>query len=790
VVTRGARLRRTDALLLASALAVFAACMALNVRELLRGGLVWMPVHVTPAEPGGFPRVRSFWSKELERTSGLARGDELLAVSGESLAGAGRLAFAARLLGAADGRRELPVTVRSGGVEREVVLPLPEVPFAWRTSLLALAFVLPGAFAFWRARGFPPARLLFGFAFGYGLHWAYFWGGSPAQTLAAIAAFALGPTLAAPFALRAMLSFPLETASASPLARFGPYAFALLGLGPVSWAFGIPLSSEAGLRLNLVGSILWAVTGLVILTANYVRAGPTGRRQIKWVLVGLYLAAAPPALAASAALLAPELAWLYEASLLSVICIPIALFVALGRDHLYDVDRLISASATYTLLSVLATAAIGVAVPRVARLLSGAGDPDLVQAGLSVGVAFALVGVRRWLGPRVQGLLFRERVALERGALAVREALAASEKPSELIETLGVKLDALLSPTCTVIYAAAAGDEFAPVFVRGPAAAPAFSLEKGLGLVLAAESGVVPVPARRRHPFWQSLGADEASALDAMGAALLVPLKPRGLCAGFVCLGDKRSGDVYTAQDRALLASIAEKTADELVRFHELERREAERQMNERLRRYVPGAIAEELERGGALAPGEREVTVLFVDVRGYSSFAEPLAPAQIFEAVSAYTRAVSEEIRAAKGTVVEFNGDGMMAVFGAPEALTDKEHAALRAALAIRRRVRALRFGPDARGLDVGIGVASGPAYVGSIQAVDRAIWSALGNTTNLAARLQGLTRDEGASVAVDEATIRGAGDAADAFRSIGIVPIRGRRPIEVFTLALDAPA
>jgi class 3 adenylate cyclase len=175
------------------------------------------------------------------------------------------------------------------------------------------------------------------------------------------------------------------------------------------------------------------------------------------------------------------------------------------------------------------------------------------------------------------------------------------------------------------------------------------------------------------------------------------------------------------------------------------------------------------------------------VDVRGYSSFAEPLAPAAIFEAVSAYTRAVSEEIRAAQGTVVEFNGDGMMAVFGAPEALAHKERAALLAALAIRRRVRALRVGPDGRGLDVGIGIATGPAYVGSIQAVDRAIWSALGNTTNLAARLQSLTRDEGASVAIDEATFRGAREAAHDFRSLGVVEIRGRRPSEVFVLPLS---
>jgi class 3 adenylate cyclase len=209
--------------------------------------------------------------------------------------------------------------------------------------------------------------------------------------------------------------------------------------------------------------------------------------------------------------------------------------------------------------------------------------------------------------------------------------------------------------------------------------------------------------------------------------------------------------------------------------------------MNARLRRYVPGSIAEELERGGTLAPGEREVTVLFVDVRGYSTFAEPRAPAEIFEAVSAYTRAVSEVIREQRGTVVEFNGDGMMAVFGAPDEIAAKESAAVAAALEIRRRVRALRFGRGGEALDVGVGVATGPAYVGSIQAVDRAIWSALGNTTNLAARLQALTREHGASIALDEATWRAAEAEAQGFVSLGIVPIRGRRPIEVFALPLS---
>jgi class 3 adenylate cyclase len=76
----------------------------------------------------------------------------------------------------------------------------------------------------------------------------------------------------------------------------------------------------------------------------------------------------------------------------------------------------------------------------------------------------------------------------------------------------------------------------------------------------------------------------------------------------------------------------------------------------------------------------------------------------------------------------------------------------------------------------------------VGSIQAVDRAIWSALGNTTNLASRLQSVAREREVGVVIDEHTHRAAAQAAHGFVSIGIVPIRGRQvPVEVFTLGLE---
>jgi len=186
---------------------VYGACLGLHLAQAWRGRLAWVPVYVAPArDAGSHPVVRSFWSPAIAAASELAPGDEILAVGGASLRGAGRLDFLARVYQHAGVSHEVPLEVRSGGSVREVRLELLPVPLSWRASVLAIAFVALGALAFWRTRGFGPARLFFAFAFCYGLHWSYFWGGPPLQTLAGIAAFALGPTLALPLAVRATLS--------------------------------------------------------------------------------------------------------------------------------------------------------------------------------------------------------------------------------------------------------------------------------------------------------------------------------------------------------------------------------------------------------------------------------------------------------------------------------------------------------------------------------------------------------------------------------------------------------
>jgi len=199
----------------------------------------------------------------------------------------------------------------------------------------------------------------------------------------------------------------------------------------------------------------------------------------------------------------------------------------------------------------------------------------------------------------------------------------------------------------------------------------------------------------------------------------------------------------------------------------------------------VPGVMAKEINEHRTIEEGEREVTVLFVDMRDYTTYAEKLDPARIFATVNRYTQVVSQIVRAHGGVIVEFNGDGMMAVFGAPRALADREAQAVAAAQELIAAVAALPSEPGLAPLQAGVGIATGVAFVGNVRAADRWIWTAIGNTTNLAARLQTLTRTLEAAIAIDTPTRVGAGATASRFEPRPAMAVRGRsEPVDVWVL------
>jgi adenylate cyclase len=195
-------------------------------------------------------------------------------------------------------------------------------------------------------------------------------------------------------------------------------------------------------------------------------------------------------------------------------------------------------------------------------------------------------------------------------------------------------------------------------------------------------------------------------------------------------------------------------------------------------------------ERSEATDTGERCVSVLFADIRGFTTYAENRRPRDLFALLTRYAEALTRVVHDHGGQVADVVGDGMMALFGAPEELAAKERAAVESAREILERVEELadetsvgRRGP----LRAGVGIATGEAYVGSIRAGDRAFWSAVGSTTNLAARLQHLTRELQSALAIDSRTWRAAGPAAAALERCPRVAIRGlSEPEDVYVLRL----
>ncbi len=199
--------------------------------------------------------------------------------------------------------------------------------------------------------------------------------------------------------------------------------------------------------------------------------------------------------------------------------------------------------------------------------------------------------------------------------------------------------------------------------------------------------------------------------------------------------------------------------------------------------RFVPEAVVDQVasQAGEDLRLGgvRREGTVLFCDLRGFTSLAERLEPEAVIALLNAYLTEMSDAILDAGGTVVSFMGDGIMAVFGAPLPQDDHADRALRAAremLGPRLRRFHERSGlADAPAL--GVGVCSGPVMSGNVGSARRVEYTAVGDTTNTAARLEAMTKQAGVPILIADST-RAAllGVTAIGLREVGEMDVRGR--------------
>ena len=203
---------------------------------------------------------------------------------------------------------------------------------------------------------------------------------------------------------------------------------------------------------------------------------------------------------------------------------------------------------------------------------------------------------------------------------------------------------------------------------------------------------------------------------------------------------------------------------------------------------YVSPEVARlAIEQEGRLEGEVVECTVLFVDIRRFTSLAEVLPPKRLIGVLNRYFERMLPVVEAESGIVNKFGGDSLLAVFGSPlNPTADHAERAVRAALRMRvalaefNRTQVAEEMPELR---VGFGIATGELVAGNIGSSRKREYTVIGDPVNLAARLQELTPDLGADVLMNAATARAAASVAR-FRSLGMIEIRGRaEPVEVFS-------
>jgi len=166
-----------------------------------------------------------------------------------------------------------------------------------------------------------------------------------------------------------------------------------------------------------------------------------------------------------------------------------------------------------------------------------------------------------------------------------------------------------------------------------------------------------------------------------------------------------------------------------------------------RLKRFFSPHLAELIVAGGTEDPlrtHRREITVVFVDLRGFTAFAETAEPEEVMGMLREYHETMGRLILEHEGTLERFTGDGMMIFFNDPLPVANPPERAVRMALGMRQRVTALSAGWRKRGweLGLGVGIAQGYATLGAIGFEGRWDYGAIGTVTNLAARLCGEAR------------------------------------------------
>lgn len=548
-------------------LAAWAALLGTTAWDAMRGTLPAPSLFVTSASgPDEFPRVdtEGRFDAHWRWSSTWIRGDRLLRLNDVDLRGASAAALTRELREALrrDGQAEIEWE-RDG--ERAVAVYRsfdPAVTF-FATLPLSLASALAAVMLLLRAPDWSLSGLGFVFFAGLAL-FAVEPGITPMPVGAReTAQLVIRPTLGA-VAILIAARFPdspppkrrwdLLLAALTAAAVLGLYL--VLSYGPFrGFVYG------AAVLLVVFGATM---TALALRT--YRRTDAVRRRQIRWVLYGAFVALAMLVFGNLAFLIDPPLLWLAGVPMcLGFTALPVGFLIAVFGYRFLDVDPLISSATSYFLLGMATLVAIETLIPPVAAAVGGWTQlpSSRVELVLAIAVVFLTIPVHRFIRPRIERFFFPERPAFEDGVHELLDETSGIEEPQQVVEHVGTRLAELLNVRCCAIFTQQGGG-YAPGYRAGIEESPVVSTATTLVATLSERPAPLTDDRLARRNRIQELPREERALLGRLGITTVVPIRSREHLLGWIALGAKRSGDIYTSTELALLAAVANVVATRL----------------------------------------------------------------------------------------------------------------------------------------------------------------------------------------------------------------------------------
>jgi adenylate cyclase len=267
-----------------------------------------------------------------------------------------------------------------------------------------------------------------------------------------------------------------------------------------------------------------------------------------------------------------------------------------------------------------------------------------------------------------------------------------------------------------------------------------------------------------------------------INSLICVPLQIHEHAIGVINISSKEPFN-YRAADLKLFTTLASQAASAIENANLHENKLKQERIKSNLERYVNSQLVEAIlnEKGDiSLAPAKNDITILFSDIRIFTSKCEELEAEKIVEYLNEYFTHMVDVIFSHGGTVNKFVGDMIVAMFGAPSRLVDSERCAIETAIDMQNRIKQIPVPWIRHNFITGIGISSGEVVVGNVGSPQHMDYTAIGDKVNIASRLQSMAKGEQILVS---RSIYDVTKYLFEFKEIGSVKVKGKKEaIEVF--------